>query len=239
MILVILASGFGSRLMPFTKEKPKCMVEFKNKPIIEYLTPAFKDFKDVICVSGYRGEVLKEYLKKYKNIRFVENTQYATTNMVHSLFCAKDYINQDVIITYSDIIYNTQILKDLQNSKGSVIPLNKNWLETWRKRMPIEEVYKDAENVVTGEGKLISIGGKLSSEEDLPKYQYMGILKLTPEDFTKLSNFYFRLKNFKIDMTTFLNVAIAENIISEINILESEYSWIEIDSLKDLQNLQK
>ncbi|HED6078718.1 TPA: sugar nucleotidyltransferase, partial [Campylobacter jejuni] len=42
MNAIILAAGFGSRLMPLTKDQPKCMVEYKNKKIIDYEIEALK-----------------------------------------------------------------------------------------------------------------------------------------------------------------------------------------------------
>ena len=53
--------------------------------------------------------------------------------MVESLFLAKDYINDDVIISYSDIIFDLNILKELRQNKYSTIPIYKNWLSLWQK----------------------------------------------------------------------------------------------------------
>ncbi len=36
MKAIILAAGFGSRLMPLTQENPKCMVEYRGKKLIDY-----------------------------------------------------------------------------------------------------------------------------------------------------------------------------------------------------------
>ncbi|EAL0419980.1 sugar nucleotidyltransferase, partial [Campylobacter coli] len=53
MKAIILAAGFGSRLMPLTKNQPKCMVEYKNKKIIDYEIQALKENNiDEICVVG-------------------------------------------------------------------------------------------------------------------------------------------------------------------------------------------
>ena len=55
--------------------------------------------------------------------------------MVESLFLAKDYINDDVIISYSDIIFDLNILKELRQNKYSTIPIYKNWFSLLQKRM--------------------------------------------------------------------------------------------------------
>lgn len=67
MNAIILAAGFGSRLMPLTKDQPKCMVEYKNKKIIDYEIEALKSagINEIAVVGGYLNDILKNYLNKY------------------------------------------------------------------------------------------------------------------------------------------------------------------------------
>lgn len=64
MNAIILAAGFGSRLMPLTKDQPKCMVEYKNKKIIDYEIEALKSagINEIAVVGGYLNDVLKNIL---------------------------------------------------------------------------------------------------------------------------------------------------------------------------------
>ena len=97
MKALILAAGFGSRLMPLTENKPKCMVEYKNKKLIDYEITALKEagVGEIAVVGGYKFEILKEYLKtKFSISSFFENAQFAHTNMVQTLFCAKDFLQK-------------------------------------------------------------------------------------------------------------------------------------------------
>ncbi|HOI83913.1 MAG TPA: NTP transferase domain-containing protein, partial [Campylobacterales bacterium] len=90
MKAIILAAGQGKRLRPLTDDRPKCMVEYRGKPIVDYILSAMKDvgIDDIAVVGGYKIDVLKEYLKD-KNIVFFENKDYERTNMVSTLFCAE------------------------------------------------------------------------------------------------------------------------------------------------------
>jgi len=56
MKALILAAGFGSRLMPLTENKPKCMVEYKNKKLIDYEITALKEagVGEIAVVGGYK-----------------------------------------------------------------------------------------------------------------------------------------------------------------------------------------
>ena len=69
MILIILASGRGSRCRNFTKFKPKCFIKInKNKTILDYLEDSFKLFNKIIIVTGYKSHVLEK--KFHDNLRF-------------------------------------------------------------------------------------------------------------------------------------------------------------------------
>ena len=67
MKILILAAGQGKRLRPFTNDIPKCMVNYKNKPIIDYIISSAKSLgiNDIAVVAGYKKNVLEKcYLKK-------------------------------------------------------------------------------------------------------------------------------------------------------------------------------
>ena len=123
MKILILAAGQGKRLRPLTNDIPKCMVKYKNKPIIDYIINSAKSFgiNDIAVVSGYKKNVLKKYLKK-SHFTFYSNDEYDSTNMVTTLFAAKEYMDDDLIISYSDIVYKKGILK-IKN--GKIIELGK------------------------------------------------------------------------------------------------------------------
>ena len=76
MQLIVLASGRGSRLENYTNNKPKCLVEVRDKPIISYLKPAFKLYKEVIIITGYKSNVLQNYLKKLLNVNTLKREAY-------------------------------------------------------------------------------------------------------------------------------------------------------------------
>ena len=87
MKLLILAAGEGKRLRPLTKDRPKCMVEYKGKLIIEYILEVANEL-EVGIVDGYKKDILEQFLST-QNISFFTNENFAKTNMVATLFCAK------------------------------------------------------------------------------------------------------------------------------------------------------
>ena len=203
MNLVILASGKGSRLKRLTKNKPKCLLKIKGKSIIERILENSYFFKKKILVTGYKSLELE---KRISDCIIVKNRDFYKSNMVHSLFKAKRYIKNDIIVTYADIIYSPDILKKLLKKNKTCIPLNRNWKKHWLNRMPLNKIHLDAENVIVKNSKVLEIGTKISSK--LPRYQFMGIIFIKKNDYFKMYKFYKSIKNIKIDMTTFLNLYI-------------------------------
>ncbi len=96
MKAIILAAGQGTRLRPLTNNKPKCMVEYKDKSIIDYILETLRNcnIHDIAIINGYKKDVLSSHLSK-QNITFYTNENYHNTNMVSTLFCAKEFMNDE------------------------------------------------------------------------------------------------------------------------------------------------
>jgi choline kinase len=238
MTLVILASGRGSRLGKLTKNIPKCLIKiYKNKTLIDYISENFKFFTKVIVVTGHKSKILKKKLK-FNNVQFVYNKNYLKTNMVESLMLAKDKIkNNDIIVLYADIFFDPKILKLIIKKKNNVLPLNKGWFKSWKKRYKsLDAIRKDAENMVVSKKKIKILGGRIL--KILPKLQYMGILKITNNTFLQMHKFYEELDNKKISMTEFINLVIQRKLGS-FNYISTNKFWYEVDNSRDLKILKK
>ncbi|MDC0940007.1 NTP transferase domain-containing protein [Candidatus Pelagibacter sp.] len=235
MQLIVLSAGKGSRLPARFRTKPKCLVELSNKPLLLYNNDFFKKFKKKIIVTGYKKNLLKIISMK-NGFNAIYNKDYSKTNMVYSLFLAKKSVTEDVVIVYGDIIFDQNIY-ELLNEKKNLLPVNINWLKNWKKRMTMNNILKDAENLIIRNGKLFEIGTKLYKNK-LPKHQFMGIIKLKKDAFIKCKNFFKKLKNDKIDMTSFLNLCVKKNIIS-IKTITYKSFWYEIDTIADYKFAQK
>ena len=84
--------------------------------------------------------------------------------------------------------------------------------------------------------KLISIGQKIKKK--LPKFQYMGIIKLKYKDFINLKKYFKKINYPKVDFTTFLNMAIKSKIISLDAVITNKF-WFEIDTKRDIDFASK
>lgn len=235
MNLIILASGSGKRLKKFTKKKPKCLIEINGKKIIEYLYPFIKYFKKIYLVAGFKADLVKKFLRR-KKITIIKNKNYKKTNMVYSLFCASNKIRGDIVVCYSDIIFDHKVYNSIKKIKGTVMPVKSNWLDLWKKRMKQKEIKNDAENIEIKKNYLVNIGSPI--ENSFPKNQFMGILKISKKDFIKMKKLFFEIKNRKIDFTNFINLAIIKKDI-KVRCVKTKKYWFEIDNIKDISITSK
>ena len=127
MKALILAAGMGSRLKYKTKNKPKCLVSFKGKPILEHQLSALHQngINQIVIVVGYKKKKLINYLKRFKKKFFFEiilNNKYKNTDSAFSYFLAnKNISNQNYIHMNSDIIFSKKTLEKIILSKKNII----------------------------------------------------------------------------------------------------------------------
>ena len=88
---VLIAAGFGSRMMPITLNTPKPLVMVKHKRIIETVLDALveKGIEDITIVRGYLGEQFDFLKEKYPTIKFYTNDKYNVSNNITSAMLVK------------------------------------------------------------------------------------------------------------------------------------------------------
>ena len=129
MKAIILAAGRGSRLKPYTKESPKCLTELGGMTLIERQLQTLRNqgIDDIIIITGYKSDQLK-----LPETRQIHNTSWANTNMVESLFCAEAEFGKDIIVCYSDIIYEPNVLSSLLMSTEDIsVVVDRKWRAYW------------------------------------------------------------------------------------------------------------
>ena len=162
MNLIVLASGRGSRLNKITRDKPKCLIKIKNKKtIIDFISENFFKKGNNIIVTGYKSHLIVDHLKNL-NVQFVKNKNYLKTNMVESLMLTKKKLRPgNIIIVYGDIYFDKKILDKIKKIRGNIVPVNANWLKSWKKRYnTLKKIKNDAEDLKVSKEKIKNIGNK-------------------------------------------------------------------------------
>lgn len=244
MKVIILAAGQGTRLRPLTDDKPKCMVEYNNKPIINYILDTIKScgINDMAIVDGYKRDVLHEHLKD-ENVTYFTNYNFDSTNMVSTLFNAKDFMDDDIIISYADIIYKKEVMESLIASEDDFsVVVDKDWIKLWSIRM--DNPLNDAETLKIEDGKIVELGKKPNTYEDI-EGQYIGLIKISKSAIKKVINFYEGLDKDKLydgkDYDNMYMTSLIQMIIDDLMDVKPVFingGWVEIDSVDDLNKLE-
>jgi L-glutamine-phosphate cytidylyltransferase len=233
MRAVILAAGRGSRLGHLGEARPKCLVEFGGKPLIEHQITALRHggVDEIGIVRGYRAEMID-----YPGVSFFYNERWAETNMVTSLATAATWLRSGpVIVSYGDIFYRSDLVRGLCGAPGYlVITYDRAWRHLWTRRF--QDPLADAETFrVDATGQLLEIGGKTANIEDITG-QYMGLLKFTPRAWIAVEALLSKLDvstRNRVDMTALLQRLLITNNLP-INSFATVGQWGEIDSPQDV-----
>lgn len=171
---VLLSAGQGSRLRPITDDRPKGMVKVGGVPILERQLQmlANTNVGEVVVVGGHCHETLPT-----QGLTKVLNEEYQSTNMAYSLYCAAEQMaNADeVLVSYADILYSPSVLDAVLNAEHSAnVVVDLDWFAYFSQRA--ENVLDDAETLQIEGGRIVNIGNKPTSLEEI-EGQYIGLMK--------------------------------------------------------------
>ena len=241
---IILAAGHGIRLRPITDARPKCLVSLHGKTLLDRQAQVLKGagVNDIHVVGGYRVEQIR-----MASYNCSVNLQYATTNMVETLFSALPFIelDGDLVISYGDIVYQDDNLKKVLACDDEIcVMIDLNWRRYWELRF--EEPLLDAETLIfDNKGYITELGKKPDSFESI-QGQYTGLIKVRADKKKEFVKFYKSLdrqkiyegKNFSnMYMTSFLQELI--NSDWKVKGVFVKNGWLEVDSIKDLEIYEK
>ncbi len=117
---VLLASGFGSRMLPITINTPKPLVRVNGRRIIDSLLDALVaiDIEEIYIVVGYLGEQFELLKRDYPNITVLYNPLFDTTNNISSATVAKDFF-QNCYAFESDLyLENPELIRKYRYHSG-------------------------------------------------------------------------------------------------------------------------
>lgn len=122
-VAVLLAAGEGTRLHPYTHERPKCLVEVGGRPLLDRALTALEDagVDEVVIVTGYREEVLRRFLDARDSrikVTCVRNEVYASTNNAYSLWTARVAVPGGFLLLDGDLLFEAKVLTTLMAASG-------------------------------------------------------------------------------------------------------------------------
>lgn len=96
---IILAAGFGMRMVPINMNVPKAFLEVKSQILIERLILQLrsKGILEIYIVVGFQKEKFEYLIDKY-GVKLIVNSEYATKNNLYSLALARKYVGDSYIV---------------------------------------------------------------------------------------------------------------------------------------------
>lgn len=241
MKAVILAAGRGSRLHPYTADCPKCLTELGGQSLIARQLSVLRGagIDDITIVTGYQAEMLA-----LPGTQQCHNEAWATTNMVESLFCAEASFGDDLIVSYSDIVYQPDVIEALLASTADVsVIVDRQWRAYWAYRF--DDPLSDAESLRMTEGGLITdIGGPVDDIDEI-EAQYIGLMRFQGAGVEALRRTRAALGDVhrawmdkrpleKAYMTDLLMEMILTGV--DVSAVPIRSGWLEIDTVEDYEN---
>lgn len=173
MKALILNSGLGSRMGILTSNHPKCMTEINSKDTI--LSRQLKQIvnsgiKEVVITTGYYDEVLINYCESLDmplQFHFIKNPIYDNSNYIYSIYCAKDFLDDDIVLMHGDLVFETEVFEKLLLSESSCMAVSST--------LPLPQ--KDFKAQIK-DGKVIRVGIDLFTDA----IEAQALYKLNKED---------------------------------------------------------
>ncbi len=117
---IIMAAGIGKRMQPITLTIPKPLVKVKGFRMIDTVIQGLhaNGITEIYVVVGYLKEQFQCLETEYAGLQLIENPFYDTCNNISSLYVARDYIEDSIILDGDQIIYNQEILTPMFERSG-------------------------------------------------------------------------------------------------------------------------
>lgn len=176
MKALILNSGLGRRMGNLTSNIPKCLVKISATETIlsrQLKLIAAAGIDEIIITTGYCEQVLIDYCNSLSypiKITYVNNPLYTETNYIYSIYCARDYLDDDILLMHGDIVFESAVLDELLECKMSCMKVSST-----------SKISNKDFKVAICSGKIVKIGTDLF--ENVVEAQ--ALYKLNRTDWTK------------------------------------------------------
>jgi len=243
---LIVAAGLGSRLKNHTKNLPKCMLDFGGKTLLQRQIESYKTsgIENINIIRGYKKNKIN-----YKRLNYFHNPDYKDNNILNSIFYAEKILNGNIIISYSDILFDSHVVKRLLESEHDIsVVVDIDWRGYYvnREDHPLSE----AENVIFNSNNEVVKIGKIAAEKEEVHGEFIGMIKLNhrgaeifKQNFHRVKDLYWNkpFQRAKIFQKAYLTDMIQEltDIGIKVHCVIIEKGWKEIDTVEDYQKAIK
>lgn len=175
MRVIVIGAGRGRRLMPTTAHEPKCFAEVAGQRLLDWAVQAFaaNGLNRVCFIGGYQIDKVRQ---DYPRFEFRHNADWENNNILASLFCAADLMDEPFICCYSDVLFTPDVVARLAlSSEDMALGVDTAWLRRYEHRT--EHPSDDAEKVTVSNGRVTRVHRQLPEAE--AHGEYIGVAKFS------------------------------------------------------------
>ena len=244
MKIIFIAAGSSTRLGTKTLNFPKGLIKINNNSIIGTQLELFNKSDDIVIITGPNADKFN-----FKNVTYINDTNHKKHDVLGSLMVAKSHMNNEMITTYSDIIFDEKILNSIVEFKGDIgIAIELNWEKRYINRD--QHPKSEADNVIIQNGEIVKIRKNISeSKDDQIIGEFIGLMKLSKEGAKIFKNKYSELEKThegKFHNAPSLERAYLTDMLQElinsglkISPIIINGNWCEIDTPQDIEIAKK
>jgi choline kinase len=109
---VILSAGKGSRLLPLTADRPKCLIELSGKTLLDWQLDALqaKGIGDILVVTGFRDHLVDAVAGRRAGVRTLFNPFYHVADNLGSVWMARAEFDRDLLLLNGDTLVSPDLL---------------------------------------------------------------------------------------------------------------------------------
>ena len=120
---IILSAGKGSRLLPLTEDRPKCLIAFSGKSLLEWQLDALaaNGITDMVVVTGFRDDLVDAVASRRAGVRTLFNPFYHVADNLGSVWLARSEFDRDTLLLNGDTLISPALVaKVLATERGAV-----------------------------------------------------------------------------------------------------------------------
>lgn len=121
---IILSAGKGSRLLPLTADRPKCLIELAGKTLLEWQLDALAaaGINEVVVVTGFNEHMVEAIAARRDGVRTLFNPFYQVADNLGSVWIARGEFDRDLLVLNGDTLISGEILAALlAETEGAII----------------------------------------------------------------------------------------------------------------------
>lgn len=246
--VIIPAAGEDPIFKSLLNGKPKAMMKIAGTTLLDRQIRGLNqtNLNDITVVAGYAHEQMKA-----EGVAILNNTDYKNGSMLHSIFTARDKMNNGFLMLYSDILLENHIITKLMDCKEDIVLVADNTIQYQRaedgkvldfiiskhKRAPGRRRFS-----IVYENILGKIGNKINPET--ATHEFIGLAKFSKTGAEQFAQTYQDcVQNYKgkfqeaDDIAQFTFTDLIQEMIDRgfvVNFLEIHQGWLEIHREEDI-----